>query len=256
MNRALQGVFVTGTDTGVGKTFVAGGLLAALRRRGIDAVPMKPVQTGCRGPAAALQAPDLTQALRVAQWVPGAAERALMAPYRFRPACSPHLAAALAGTRIRMDRILGAAHRLAAHHEALVIEGAGGLYVPLNRRDTMLDLMRALSLPAILVARPGLGTLNHTLLSLGALRAAGLTVLGVVVSQAEPGTWGRIEADNVTTIGRMGKVPVLAVLRHRGEDHETDSAAVRRVMDRLAATVARRIGLSRKRKGEKNNGCQ
>lgn len=210
----MKGVFVTGTDTGVGKTFLAAALLKALREAGLNAAPMKPIQTGCFRRGAAWVAPDLEFSLNLAGVSPATGERELMAPYCFRPACSPHLAAREAGVRISIPRIAGALRRLKAGREFVVVEGAGGVLVPIDGRRTMLDLMVALDLPVILVARPGLGTINHTLLSLSALRQARLNVLGVVLNQAYPGRRGAIERDNRVTIARLGRIPVLADLRH------------------------------------------
>lgn len=209
-----SGVFVTGTDTGVGKTVVAASVLAALIADGVDAVPMKPVQTGCRTVRGRLVAPDLAFCLRNAGLRPDPQELADMAPYCFRPACSPHLAAREAGVGISLPVIERAYRRLSRAHEAVVVEGAGGVLVPLNGRQTMLDLMIRLGLPVLLVARPGLGTLNHTLLSIWALRSAGLEVMGVVLNQSTSGGWGRIEKDNWRTIERLGGVKVLACIRH------------------------------------------
>lgn len=209
-----QGVFITGTDTGVGKTFVASQLLTDLRARGHNVAPMKPVQTGCRLRKGVLSAPDLVASLTSAGLKVSSSEKADMAPYCFRMACSPHLAARVAGVRISLKRIEAAYRRLSRSYEGIVVEGAGGILVPLNEKENMLDLMIRLKLPVILVARAGLGTLNHTLLSLGVLRAAGLTVLGVVLNQVTPGRWGQIEADNRITIERLGGVKVLACIRY------------------------------------------
>ena len=204
----MTGIFVTGTDTDVGKTALTALLLTEWRRRGIDAVPMKPAQTGCAGDGV----PDLDYALSLsgASFPPDA--RALMAPYRFEPACSPHLAAERAGTRIEISVILSAAERLAERHDRLVVEGAGGLLVPLNRRETMLDLAKALRLPVVVVARPGLGTINHTLMTLEILRSAEARIAGVVFVASTPDEPGFIERDNVETIRKIGAVPILGTI--------------------------------------------
>lgn len=209
-----RGVFITGTDTGVGKTFVAARILANLRKAGWDMRPMKPVQTGCYLRRGMLMAPDLQESLRAGSIRASAAEIEDMAPYCFRPACSPHLAASLAGVRISLPRIERAYRRLARRCDGVIVEGAGGVLVPLNKQDTMLDLMLRLRLPVVLVARPGLGTLNHTLLSLRVLREAGLTVMGVILNQSTPGRWGRIEVDNQRTLERLGHVRVLDCIRY------------------------------------------
>jgi len=209
-----SGVFVTGTDTGVGKTYVAAGILAALRRAGRNVVPMKPVQTGCLLRKGSLIAPDLMVSLHAGNLRIPAAERADLAPYCFQPACSPHLAARLAGKRISLTRIEKYYRLLSSHYDGVIVEGAGGVLVPLNSKETMLDLMCRLQLPVLLVARPGLGTLNHVALSLQALRAARLTVLGVILNQATPGRWGAIEADNCRMIESRCGVKVLRCLRY------------------------------------------
>ena len=207
-----RGIFITGTDTGVGKTTVAAALLRLLRQRGLDAVPMKPVQTGCLKRGDELFAPDLDCCLRAIHVTPTVAEAEWMCPYRFIPACSPHLAARLARRPIQLRKIVVAFHQLAARHDFVIAEGAGGVLVPLDERRTMLDLMRALGLPVLVVARPNLGTLNHTLLTLAALRAAGLKIAGVVVVTTQRGRHGRIERDNLASIARLGRVQVLGRL--------------------------------------------
>lgn len=226
--QTASGFFVTGTDTGVGKTVVSAAILSVLRAGGLDAVPMKPVQTGCAGSGDRLTAPDLAFCLAKAGVRPRAGEMADMAPYRFRPACSPHLAAELARVTIRAARIRSAFRRLAWTHEAVVVEGAGGTLVPISPRATMLDVMAALGLPVIVVARPSLGTINHTLLTLNELRRSGRAVAAVVVcaSRAEPA--GRIERDNLRTIARVGRVRVIGPLPHWPDIGRADAAEFRR----------------------------
>ena len=215
MNSRMKSVFITGTDTGVGKTVVAASLLAAARARGINAAPMKPVQTGCVTRGRRLVAPDLEFCLSAADLNPAPQERHWMCPYRFIPASSPHLAAAHAGAHIQKETIRANFRRILKKNDAVVVEGAGGVLVPIDGRQTMLDLMKHLRLPVLLVARSGLGTLNHTLLSLHELRRAKLKVLGVVLVDSRPGKAGPIEKDNLRTIEKMGGVQVLAHLPFR-----------------------------------------
>ncbi len=205
----IRGLFITGTDTGVGKTVVAAGLLRRLRAEGLDAAPMKPVQTGGTPGPAGPRAPDLDYCLRAAGLHPDADEYARMCPYVYDPACSPHLAGRLAGTSPQVERIVEAAEALAAAHDVLIVEGAGGAIVPINERETMLDVMRALHLPVLLVARGGLGTINHTLLSVRAVRSAGLTLLGVVINDASPTAADFIRRDNPRAIEQFGEVSIL-----------------------------------------------
>ena len=208
------GIFITGTDTGIGKTVVTAGILRWLRSQGVDAVPMKPVQTGATKQRGRLISPDLEFCLAASGIKPDADELKLMLPYVYEPACSPHLAGRLAGKYPEIPEIKRCAETLLQKHQAIVVEGAGGIMVPLNERQTMLDLMVAFSYPVVLVTRFGLGTINHTLLSLNALRSAGLNLLGVVFSHTEPPQPENefIEEDNPEAIARFGNVPVLGKL--------------------------------------------
>jgi dethiobiotin synthetase len=180
--------FVTGTDTGVGKTVISALLCAAL-----DAIYWKPIQTGTR------EGTDRKTVMELAR-LPRA--RTLPETYRFAPPVSPHLAARRAGVRIALRRIR--MPRIAAR-ENLIVEGAGGALVPINESQLMTDLMRHLKLPVLLVARTALGTINHTLLSLAALRAARLPVRGVVMV-------GKPNRENQKAIERYGNISVVGTV--------------------------------------------
>jgi len=215
----MPSAFVTGTDTGIGKTVLVAALIAALRRRGVDAVPMKPVQTGSVRRDGKLIAPDIEFCLSMAGLnLPE--EQELMSPYRFEPACSPHLAAAIAGKPILMTKIIRSCTQLQRRHACVLVEGAGGVLVPFNEDDTMLDFIVALHLPVVLAARSGLGTLNHTLLSLHELRRSRREVLGVVFVDTQPGKWTFIEEDNFKRIRTSGEVPVVCHLPYFEGLHE------------------------------------
>jgi dethiobiotin synthetase len=180
--------FVTGTDTGVGKTVVSALLCAAL-----DAYYWKPIQTGTR------EGTDSRTVARIAE-----RPKAKIIPevYRFAPPVSPHLAAQKAGVRIDLRKIHAPEIQL---RENLITEGAGGALVPINETQLMTDLMKHLGLPVLLVTRTTLGTINHTLLSLAALRAARLTVRGVLMV-------GKPNADNRRAIERYGEIGVVGVV--------------------------------------------
>ena len=228
----MNGLFITGTDTDIGKTALSALLLAELRRRGINAAPMKPAQTGCgeegfRPGALDLGAdgshpepkaqslfsiPDLDYSLAMAGMEVDPETYKNMAPYTFKPACSPHLAAEMDKTEIDISEIVIAARTLAKSYDFIIAEGAGGIMVPLNRRELMLDLMQALRFPIVIAARPGLGTINHTLLSIRALRSDGLDIAGVVLVASTPGEPGFVEEDNRATIEQFGKVPILGTI--------------------------------------------
>ena len=175
MSTPSRGVFVTGTDTGVGKTLVACALLRGLRARGVDAGAMKPIETGV-GPAGPLDA----LALREAAGADDALD--LVCPQRFALPAAPTVAAAAEGRSVDLALIRRAFGALAARHACVIVEGAGGLLVPAAEGVSMADLARELGLPLLLVARARLGTINHTRLSLEVARARGLAVTGVVIS--------------------------------------------------------------------------
>jgi dethiobiotin synthetase len=200
----MRGLFVTGTDTEVGKTVVAGAIAAAARAGGVRVAAYKPVVTGLDEPAIAGWPRDHELLAAAAGVAPDA-----VAPHRFGPPVSPHLAAELAGVELDLDAMILAAGAAVAeaHAELLVAEGVGGLLVPLTREHTVRDLAVALGLPVVIAARPGLGTISHTLLTIEAARAAGLAVAGVVIGPwpADPSV---MERSNRETIARLGGVDV------------------------------------------------
>lgn len=237
----MQSVFITGTDTGVGKTMVTAALLATLRADGVDAVPMKPVQTGCRDREAADGTSDVALCLRLAACQPPEPSRAHMVPYVFEPACSPHLAARRAGVEISFPAIAKAHAFLRRHHDGVLLEGAGGLLVPVHGSRTMLDLIVALNVPAVLVCRYGLGTLNHTLLSMRALEAARVPLLALVFHDCGPSGHGDIERDNVTTLMSLASPPLTLHLPYLHERDLREAAAFRSAVGDALAPLANRL---------------
>ena len=241
------GCFVLGTDTDAGKTVVAAGLLRWLRDGGAVPAPVKPVQTGATRASDGWYAPDLDVLLAGARLAPDASAYARMAPCCYAPACSPHLAAREAGRPVDHAAIHDAVGRARAEHEAVVVEGAGGALVPLDDAGTtMADLAAALGIPALVVGRAGLGTLNHTLLTLEALRARGVTVAAVVLTATQPvpdaGT-ARLHADNAATIARLGAVTVAGPLPHRTQPAPDAVAADLAAAPGLAAALAAHAAL-------------
>ena len=194
----MRGVFVTGTDTGVGKTVVAAAVCAALRARGERVVAWKPVVTGVEEAGE----PDHELLARASGTQPSE-----VAPFTFEPAVSPHLAAELAGSTIEPAALVASARAAAGGAEILVIEGVGGLLVPLTLGFLVRDLAREFGLPLVVAARPGLGTINHTLLTVEAARAVGLTVVGVVLTPW-PDAPSAMERSNHDTIERLAGVEV------------------------------------------------
>lgn len=176
-----RGIFITGTDTGVGKTVVAVAMLRALVLSGRRAVGMKPVSAGLAADGSAN--PDVATLLAAGNVDAPLADRN---PYAFAPAIAPHLAAAQAGVSIDLAVIAAAYTRLAAHSDAVVVEGAGGVLVPVDATHDMLDVAARLRLPVLLVVGMRLGCLNHALLSAAAIRARGLELSGWVANCIDP----------------------------------------------------------------------
>lgn len=172
------GLFVTGTDTGVGKTIVARGLIQALRAQGLDVAAMKPVETGVGrdGPADALALANATDHSEPLE---------LICPLQFELPAAPSVAAADAQSPLHLETVRSAWQALQSRHEFVVVEGAGGLLVPLMANFDMGDLALEMRLPLVVVARPALGTINHTLLTIREAKRRGLGLLGVIFSHAE-----------------------------------------------------------------------
>ena len=197
----MRGVFVTGTGTAVGKSIVAAATCAALVAEGQPVVAFKPVVTGLDEPAGAW--PQDHELLAMAAGRRQAPED--VAPYRFGPPLSPHYAAELAGETIEPARLLSVAR--AAGDRLLVAEGVGGLLVPITLGYLVRDLAVGIGLPVVIAAHTGLGTINHTLLTVEAARAAGLHVAGVVMTPW-PERPQPIEQSNRSTVERLGGVRV------------------------------------------------
>jgi dethiobiotin synthetase len=192
----LRGCFVTGTDTGVGKTVVAAALVASLRARGVGVHARKPVMTGTDEGGAAQDHDVLSAA--------SGEPRETVAPVRFGPAVSPHLAAALAGSEIDVPALIDDLHAVPA---TLIVEGIGGLLVPIADGWDVRRLARELGLGVVVAARPGVGTISHTLLTLEAARSAGLDVRAVVLTPW-PAQASEVERSNAATIERLGEIEV------------------------------------------------
>ncbi|MCK5341194.1 MAG: dethiobiotin synthase [Desulfobulbaceae bacterium] len=200
--------FVTGTDTDVGKTFFCAHLLKYLRSLGVDAGYQKWVSTGD-----AVSSEDLTYCCDTAGISSDPSLLDLQVPFRFQMPASPHLAAEQEGKRVDTKVVVDRCRELALRYERLIVEGVGGLLVPLTREILLADVLAELKLPIIVVARSGLGTLNHTFLTLEALRSREIPILGVVFSDAGNDEDEVLVADNSRTIAEMGRVTVFGRMK-------------------------------------------
>jgi len=208
MNR---GIFVTGTDTGVGKTYIATGIAAELCRRGINIGVMKPAETGCRSQGKSLVPRDSLRLIKAA----GVRDSlSLVNPYRFRKPLAPFMAAGLERKTINLDRIVHAYQTLSRRHDFIIVEGAGGIMVPLSGNSTYRELVEMLNIPVLIVARPGLGTINHTLLTILALRERNISVSGIVINYADKQRLGLTEKLSPGAIEQISGVKIAGIVSH------------------------------------------
>lgn len=225
----MKGVFVAGTDTGVGKTLFSAALLLRLADAGVLAAACKPVSAGCRREGGRLVNAD---AELLAATAPLQRPLEVVNPVALEPAIAPHIAAAEAGVPLEAAMLAAACRRAAEGADFLVVEGAGGWRVPLNAQETLADVARLLALPVVLVVGLRLGCLNHALLSVAAIRADGLELAGWVANPIDPGMPRREE--NVAALEARIGAPLLARLPHCRQPDEPARA-------REAAAVLRPI---------------
>ena len=225
-NSRNRGLFVTGTDTGVGKTLVAAGLVKLAGDWGIRARAVKPIETGCPVRSGMLYPEDGAFLLQASDEDLTLDE---CVPFRFSLPASPLRAATMEDRRLRMADLVEHVLTVAQAAELTVVEGAGGLLVPLEERVMMIDLIECLAFPIILVARRGLGTLNHTLLSLEALQKRGMKPSGIVLSctSARPGPEEEFTERDLTRL--VDDIPI-AVLPFLSADVRKDPSGIAETM--------------------------
>ena len=209
-----KGLFITGTDTGVGKTFVSAGLIRAVKEMGIDVCPVKPVESGCRLGKGGLVPADALRLLGAS----GVDESLDMVnPYRLRHPLAPSVAAEIEGVVISRKKIFSACNRLSDRYDLIMVEGAGGLMTPVYKKYLFLDLAADLGLPVVIVSAAGLGTINHTLLTIEAARSRGLKIVAVVINHAVKARKGPAERTNPGVIAGLGRVEVAGIVPHCGD---------------------------------------
>jgi dethiobiotin synthetase len=202
-----QGFFITGTDTGVGKTLIAAALIHRFTQQGMKAIGMKPVAAGARPHDGQLLNEDVEQLMAASNVE---APLLLINPYVFDSPVAPHIAASQSGVVMSLDKIKAAFHALAPLADILVIEGAGGFLVPLNDGEDMADLAVSLELPIILVVGMRLGCLSHALLTVAAIEARGLRLAGWVANSIDPGMANFEE--NLASLRQRIDAPCLGVV--------------------------------------------
>jgi dethiobiotin synthetase len=229
----MMGYFIAGTDTAVGKTRVAAGLISAFRARGLNALGMKPVACGLLNDNGLYYSEDVDIICRFSGQDPGLPE---VNPYAFLEPVSPHIAASLNNVRIEISEIRRYFSLIATNNAVIVVEGAGGWETPISAKHTMADVALALGLPVILVVGLRLGCLNHTLLTTRAIGASGLTLAGWIGNRVDE-NFAEPDANLATLRARLGSAP-LAVLPY--------SQSMRSALPALAEAADRLLSASEK----------
>lgn len=207
--KKTKGIFITGTDTGVGKTIVAAGIAAAMKKRGINVGVMKPVHTGCKTRKGKLIPED---SLLLARAASSDDPIELITPYMFREPAAPYVAAEENNITIDIDRITDCFNELCKRHDYVIIEGIGGALVPITKTFFIADLIKRLDVPAIVVTTPFLGTINHTMLTISCLIERKIPVAGIIINytRKEQGTLS--EKTCQKTIEELTGMPILEII--------------------------------------------
>lgn len=206
-----NGLFITGTDTGVGKTLIAGGIARVLVEQGLSVGVFKPIATGCRMEKGRLVSDD---ARFLAACSGCACGLGVITPITYATSAAPIVAAEIENRRIDYGRIEDAYRFICEHHDIVIVEGIGGIRVPVSKRVDVLELADQFRLPVVVVARPNLGTINHTLLTADAIRINDLPFAGVVISGHKPDTTDPAETTAARIIAEFDDIKILSVVPH------------------------------------------
>ncbi len=229
---ATQGFFITGTDTGVGKTVVTACLLSLYRKHQLNVGVMKPIETGVDPECSSSANSDAKFLMEIAQCSDPLSH---VCPVQLKTAASPYQAAKIENRSIDIDQIIENFRLLADKYENLLVEGIGGLLVPLQSNYLVCDLIRDLGLPLLVVSHNALGTLNHTLLTLRVAQQEGIAVRGVILNRMEPGDNDEIERGHAEIITELSGVPVLGEIPFLGNISE--SSFTPELLARLEASL-------------------
>lgn len=207
-----KGFFVTGSDTGVGKTIITAALIRAAGLIGLRTCGMKPIETGCRKTGNGILLPTDGMFLREAAGMGGSLD--LVTPLRFESPLAPLPASEREGRPVDLDEVRKSFAQLSERYDAVIVEGLGGLLAPIKRDYFVLDLARDIGLPVVVVARPALGTINHTLLTVNYAMREGLTVAGVILNYSSPPMNDLAEKSNPEVIQQLSPVPLIGIFPH------------------------------------------
>ncbi|MFT4579403.1 MAG: dethiobiotin synthetase [Nitrospinales bacterium] len=202
----MNGFFITGTDTGVGKTVVTACLSLLFKNQGMDVGVMKPIETGVDPKCSSTANSDAKFLMEVSGTTDAEEE---VCPHRLKTPASPYQASQIAGTPIQASTILEQLKILQSRHNMMLVEGIGGLLVPITARYNVADLAREIGLPLIIISRIRLGTLNHTLLTINAARQYGLEIKGIILNKLESGDLDEVEKQQGKLIEELSGTPIL-----------------------------------------------
>lgn len=209
----MNGFFITGTDTGVGKTVVTACLLTLFKSKAMDVGVMKPIESGVDPECSSASNSDAKFLMEVSGSKDAEEE---VCPYRLKIPASPYQAAQMAGSSIQPKTILEKFKVLQSRRDSMLVEGIGGLFVPITRNYNIADLVLGMGLPLIIVSRIRLGTLNHTLLTINAARQNGLSIKGIILNRQESGELSDVEMQQGKLIEDLSDIPVLGTCPHIG----------------------------------------
>lgn len=226
----MRGVFITGTSTGVGKTIVAAGLAAALRKRDVNVGVMKPFATASKRYSSKFRSED-TAILARAAGVNDSDEEINPAFYELPAA--PLMAAKMTNSSVNMQEVLYALKKLSIKHSFVVVEGIGGIMVPLTEKETVADFAKLAEMPIVIVTHPLLGTMNHTILTVNACRQYGMDIKGIIVNMM-PKKPSKVEKATPETIERFTKIPVVATIPFSKSPSYRRTASL---LEKLAASL-------------------
>jgi dethiobiotin synthetase len=218
-----KGFFITGTDTGVGKTIISAALIKAVQILGLKSCGMKPIETGCskqkfkgKSSKVKVQDRDLMPLDGIFLRSMGDAKESidLVTPVRFQSPLAPLAASEMEGRAVDLGTIKKAYQKLSLKYDAMIVEGIGGLLVPIRKNYFVLDLASDMGLPVVVVARPGLGTINHTLLTVNYALRQDLIVAGIIINYSHPPENSLAEKTNLAVIAGVCDIPVIGVFPH------------------------------------------
>jgi dethiobiotin synthetase len=214
----MKGFFFTGTDTGVGKTLIAGAIARALSLQGRRVGVMKPFESGCRRDGDTIVPAD---ALFLKNMAGSQDALALICPYAFEQPLAPGVAAHMEHVPINLEKVQKTFKQISAQYDIMLVEGAGGLMVPVSEEHLIIDVIRLLQLPLIIVARTTLGTINHTLLTVRETQRAGIRLCGIILNKVSP-EHDAAEDTNPEVLRKLSNVPLLGQLPYIPEAKRAD----------------------------------